>query len=324
MRVGGILLSMFFAPAAGFAGLESLSSAHDAIAPFLEHPTTVATAAAANLGGELLAGYKHALATEPLQTKMITGATLAACGDAIAQKQQEDKYDPRRGASFMAFDACYRALQHTLFPPIVKYCDGHFLLGAVAAVPPLAQLVQPETADPFFYGAMEQTLASQLGIVPFLYYPVFFTLTGFVQGLSAEGSIQRAKDTFIPLMKRNLLFWIPVQFVQFGFIEEGLQIPFLCVCGLAWTFILSVMAGSTKNYCVTGSETDCQLPEDLFPHEGDDYIIVDGRASLEGEIDSFVQAALDRDEASAEASLGINGASSKTASKEEKVESLTR
>ena len=49
-------------------------------------------------------------------------------------------------------------------------------------------------------------------------------------------------------MKRNLLFWIPVQFVQFGYIQEDLQIPFLSVCGLAWTFILSVAAGSAKGY----------------------------------------------------------------------------
>ena len=61
---------------------------------------------------------------------------------------------------------------------------------------------------------MEQTLASQLGIVPFMYYPVFYVLTAFVQGLDAEGAINRAKETFIPLMKRNLLFWIPGKYGQ--------------------------------------------------------------------------------------------------------------
>lgn len=60
-----------------------------------------------------------------------------------------------------------------------------------------------------------------------------------------------------------------VQFVQFGFIQEDLQIPFLCICGLGWTFILSVMAGSTKkySYCVTGMEDECVLPDELFPVE---------------------------------------------------------
>ena len=69
-----------------------------------------------------------------------------------------------------------------------------------------------------------------------------------MQGLNASGSITRAKENFVPLMKRNLLFWIPMQFIQFGYIQEDLQIPFLSVCGLAWTFILSVAAGSAKSY----------------------------------------------------------------------------
>jgi hypothetical protein len=96
--------------------------------------------------------------------------------------------------------------------------------------------------------AMEQTLASQLIIVPFLYYPAFFGLTGVMQGLTFEEVIERAQETFVPLMKRNLLFWIPVQFIQFSVLPVDLQIPFLSVCGLAWTFILSVAAGSAKKF----------------------------------------------------------------------------
>ncbi len=34
--------------------------------------------------------------------------------------------------------------------------------------------------------------------------------------------------------------------MQFGFIEESLQIPFLAVCGLVWTFIISLFAGNAK------------------------------------------------------------------------------
>lgn len=45
-----------------------------------------------------------------------------------------------------------------------------------------------------------------------------------------------------------------VQFVQFAFIQEDLQIPFLSICGLAWTFILSANAGSTKSYVSEDAE----------------------------------------------------------------------
>lgn len=55
-------------------------------------------------------------------------------------------------------------------------------------------------------------------------------------------------------MKRNWTFWLPVQYFQFGYVDEPLQIPFLCVVGLAWTFILSIFAGSVKNYDVEEDE----------------------------------------------------------------------
>ena len=77
-----------------------------------------------------------------------------------------------------------------------------------------------------------------------IYYPVFYATTGLVQGLTVEETLTRAKETFIPLMKRNLMFWIPTQFAVFGFVEENLQIPLLIVCGLIWTIILSLSAGN--------------------------------------------------------------------------------
>lgn len=278
--------------ASGFGGIGALGSLpvfpDTALGPFLDHsvavalsastsPSTPALSTAATAASEIFAAYKESLALHPLQTKMATGAVLAVAGDAIAQSRDpEEEYDTRRAASFMVFDMAYRALQHNAFPVIVELCRGQFFLGAVGLIPPLAKLVSDATnGDPSYFAAMEQTLASQLGVVPFMYYPVFFALTGAVQGLTTEEAILRAKETFVPLMKRNLFFWVPVQFVQFGFVEEGLQIPFLSVCGLVWTFILSVMAGSTKSYktshsgrdyCVTGEEPGCILPdEELFP-----------------------------------------------------------
>ncbi|KAG7368118.1 Mpv17 / PMP22 family protein [Nitzschia inconspicua] len=191
-------------------------------------------------GFDPLSTYKELLKVHPLPTKMITGATLAVCGDAIAQsKVKETDYDKQRASSFAIFDMAYRALQHFAFPVIVATCHGQYL----GSLPGLGV-----SFDASQLAAMEQALASQLGIVPFLYYPAFFALTGAIQGLTPSGAMMRAKDNFLPLMKRNLLFWIPVQFIQFGYIQEDLQIPFLSVCGLAWTFILSMTAGNAKTY----------------------------------------------------------------------------
>lgn len=220
-----ILLLIVTSSVHGFGVIPDPSPALDV----LSHATV-------GLTGKLAHAYTDSLVQHPLITKMLTGGTLATAGDAIAQSRTDEEYDNRRAASFMAFDMCYRALQHVSFPIIVHECQGQFL-GPIFSQFPVE-----------YSAAMEQTLASQLGIVPFLYYPVFFSLTAALQGISAEAGLQRAKENFLPLMKRNLLFWIPVQFVQFGFIDEQLQIPFLSVAGLCWTFILSVAAGSAKGY----------------------------------------------------------------------------
>ena len=232
----------------------------------------------------------NALTTNPLPTKMATGAVLAVTGDAIAQAHEPHAYDKQRAASFAAFDMCYRALQHAAFPIIVSHCHGQYLN---ALLHPAGVSIPSDLA-----AATEQTLASQLGIVPFLYYPVFFALTGAVQRLTPKAALERAKQTFLPLMERNLLFWIPIQFIQFSFIEENLQIPFLSVCGLCWTFILSVMAGSTEEfkeeepYCVIGLEEGCVVPDDLFPHTTPEAIGLELKHELE-EITHEIQHEID-------------------------------
>jgi len=221
---------------------------------------------------DLLSTYKHTLAMHPLPTKMMTGATLAVCGDAIAQSRDPStEYDRRRASSFAVFDMAYRALQHVSFPIIVAACHGQYL----------GSLDVNHIFDASQWAAMEQTLASQLGIVPFLYYPAFFGLTGAVQGLTVSGAVSRAKENFFPLMKRNLLFWIPMQFIQFGYIQEDLQIPFLSVCGLAWTFTLSVAAGSTKNYTPQKEMEEATVlnlqQEDQVDLSSDDEMVLSGR-----------------------------------------------
>lgn len=220
------------------------------------HAITATKAIAATTSGgiDVLGVYKAQLAAHPLVTKMMTGATLAVCGDAIAQrKASSEEYDVARASSFAVFDMAYRALQHYSFPILTTQLQGQFL-GGISSVLLANFLSGPEALHAA--ASMEQTLGSQLIIVPFLYYPAFFSLTGAMQGLDGTASLKRAQENFLPLMKRNLLFWIPVQFVQFGFIPEDLQIPFLSCAGLAWTFILSVSAGSAKQYSAPSEAND--------------------------------------------------------------------
>jgi len=176
--------------------------------------------------------YKKSLTAFPMTTKLTTGGILALIGDAIAQSHQNKAYDERSATSIVVFDIFYRSLQCVLFPLIVKLCQGQYF----------GKIFRNASANSL--AAWEQTLVNQLIVIPVIYYPSFFFITGIIQNLSLQEMIDRGSQKMRKLLKRNWLFWIPVQFVQFRFVGEPYQIPFLCIVGLLWTFILSTSTGN--------------------------------------------------------------------------------
>ena len=91
--------------------------------------------------------------------------------------------------------------------------------------------------DPSLVAAVECTALNQLVVVPAIYYPLFFGVTGAVQGLSATESLARARANFVSLTLRNWKFWIPAQLAQFAFLGEEWQVPYTCVMGLVWNIL---------------------------------------------------------------------------------------
>lgn len=189
-------------------------------------------------GVNLIAAYSKSIIHYPLPTKMATGALLATVGDALAQSREtKPSYDSFRAASFMCFDAAYRVFQHFSFPLIIGNCQGLFL----------GRLLPLSSKWTHFLAVTERTLTYQFLVVPLLYYPIFFTFTGFMQGLDWQATLQRGAQLFLPCWKRNLLFWIPTQYFMFGVVATAWQIPFVCVMGILWSTILSVTAGNAKS-----------------------------------------------------------------------------
>ena len=210
-----------------------------------------------HLGISILDRYRDVLHLHPLTTQLITGGVLAVSGDAVAQTSNKSSndaqkdgtptksssYDHRRAISFMTFDMAYRVVQHYVFPWISTHCHGQY---CEAILHTLGLSSSLSSFDASFGAAIEGTMINQLVIVPFFYYPVFFAVTALVQGLTVSEGYQRAQSMWLPLLQRNLAFWIPIQFIQFRFVEESLQIPFVCVAGLCWTIILSSVAGNSQ------------------------------------------------------------------------------
>lgn len=86
-------------------------------------------------------------------------------GDAIAQKREDDPYDAKRAAAFAAFDGCYRAVQQLTYPPIIAEFQGQHIIAFLGS---LGYTSLPVTSAVF--GPLEQTLVSQLVIIPTIYY----------------------------------------------------------------------------------------------------------------------------------------------------------
>lgn len=217
----------------------------------LDHSSLYSKSSIREVSDFIFVGYQNALRTDALRTQVATGVALAVSGDAVAQKVTAlrslgpHSYDRKRAISFAAFDGGYRTAQHYLYPLLIAMCQGN-------VIGPLLPTDYGNTA-----AAMEQALVSQLVIIPALYYPAFFAVTGFVQGLSIAESFERARISYIPLMRRNWIFWIPVQFLVFSVVQdEATQISILIVAGFLWTVFLSLSAGQ-----VTPATREIILPQ---------------------------------------------------------------
>ena len=90
--------------------------------------------------------------------------------------------------------------------------------------------------------ALAKLIINQFGMVPFVYMPLFFYVTGKLH--DSDNDVARA---YGHILARNYLYWLPVQFGQFFWCPPAWQIPFCSLASLVWTIILSTVSSSSSS-----------------------------------------------------------------------------
>mmetsp|Transcript_1106 Transcript_1106/g.1376 ORF Transcript_1106/g.1376 Transcript_1106/m.1376 type:complete len:295 (-) Transcript_1106:138-1022(-) len=190
--------------------------------------------------------YSDMLRDRPLATKAATAGVVSALGDAMAQRRDASslnisskEYDIMKGASMIIFSVLYAGIfQHYWFDWL-----NNNLVETASAVHPSVAVLLAKSYGPNLLAASKLFL-NQVFIVPTVYMPLFFAVTGALAGLTVNDSLTRARSQFLPLLQQKYAFWLPAQFIQFAFVSPEWQITYLCSAGLVWTMILSSFGSS--------------------------------------------------------------------------------
>ena len=87
----------------------------------------------------------------------------------------------------------------------------------------------------------------QLIYVPALYYPLYFTCTGLFQGRSIRESLSYYKSSFVNLCLASIVFWTPIQILNFKLIPVLWRNIVVLFSAFVWTLLLSLNADPAKD-----------------------------------------------------------------------------
>ena len=59
---------------------------------------------------------------------------------------------------------------------------------------------------------------------------MFYLLINFLEGTPADKSMEELRLKIIPTLILGLIFWIPVQIINFRFLSPQARVPFIAVC----------------------------------------------------------------------------------------------
>lgn len=97
--------------------------------------------------------------------------------------------------------------------------------------------------------------------VPFLFFPVFYGIDGWIKEKPVLHHVEQKWRTEIKAtLFANWKLWLPAQAIGFSVVSPHLRVPYVAAVSFIWTSIFSVMQGQYQDEKVTSLATDAQSP----------------------------------------------------------------
>ncbi|KAF8887936.1 hypothetical protein CPB84DRAFT_1786452 [Gymnopilus junonius] len=184
----------------------------------------------------LARAYQHSLDAHPNITLAVTGGSLNALGDVVAQVAQlklgtlkhddlPNKYDLARTFRFFCFG-------FTISPFMGRWntlLERRFPLRAFGSTSRIS------------YKALGKRLASDQLIMAPAGLIFFIGSMGAMEGRSIDQIRQRYMDIFPTALLANWKVWPLAQLINFRYMPLPYRVPFIQSCGVFWTLYLSLL-----------------------------------------------------------------------------------
>lgn len=175
---------------------------------------------------------KGFLQKHPLLVSLVSNTAKAVVADVVAQKIIEKKKDLdfKRVGVFGLFGLGYLGgWQYCVFNKAFVKCEQ--IMTQTYKMTKLKQAAVLTTLD--------------MGVhTPLMYYPTFYAIKGYMQGISLNQSMEIYKNNFKADMVNICTLWIPVQIANFTFLPLYMRMPCITGVSFVWTMLLSFKRGN--------------------------------------------------------------------------------
>ncbi|KAJ7597674.1 hypothetical protein C8J56DRAFT_325914 [Mycena floridula] len=184
----------------------------------------------------LARAYQHSFDTRPNVTLALTGGSLNALGDAVAQlsqtitsrrKDHEEahRYDLSRTLRFF----CFGVAISPFLGRWNSFLEQRF---------PLRSLQTPNKVS---VKALSKRVICDQAIMAPIGLAAFLGSMGIMEGRSLPQIGQKYQDLYKPALITNWQVWPIAQLINFRFMPLAYRIPFQSSCGVFWTLYLSIL-----------------------------------------------------------------------------------